>query len=249
MAVRLPSSKPLVPSGPTWSGTHGVATWRCTLPLGTRNGSSAWWRLTRSAPCPTEGRQTWAGSNERTPPDQVARVAEIDERADAGQGTAEEFLERLAIVWPGYFSSPDKAPPMPALSVSLDCFAQTFASIAEHFERRALEDSLPTVRVPAVFLLGADSPIPPEHGMASAALIPGARCIVEEGCGHLVWLEHPGSVRRALETNRVASAYDVGRCRETVDIECLTRTPNRPGDGERQRPQLRLNDRSSRMTC
>jgi pimeloyl-ACP methyl ester carboxylesterase len=137
---------------------------------------------------------------ERTPSDQVARAVEIDERADAGQGTAEEFLERLAIVWPGYFSSPDKAPPMPPLSVSLECFAQTFASIAEHFDQRALEDSLPTVRVPAVFLLGADSPIPPEHGVASAALMPGARCIVEEGCGHLVWLERPGSVRRALET-------------------------------------------------
>ena len=138
--------------------------------------------------------------SERTPPDKVARAAEIDERADAGQATAEEFLEGLAIVWPGYFSSPDKAPPMPDLSISVDCFAQTFASITEHFERRALEDSLPTVRVPAVFLLGADSPIPPEHGVASAALIPGARCIVEEGCGHFVWLEHPGSVRRALET-------------------------------------------------
>lgn len=138
--------------------------------------------------------------NERTLPDQVARAAEIDERADAGEATAEEFLERLAIARSRYFSSPDKAPPMPALSISLDCFSQTFASIAEHFERRALEDSLPTVRAPAVFLLGADSPIPPEHGVASAALIPGARCIVEDGCGHFVWLEHPGSVRRALET-------------------------------------------------
>lgn len=137
---------------------------------------------------------------ERTPPDQVARVVEIDERADAGEATVEDILEQLAIVWPAYFASPDKAPPMPPLSMSLDCFSGTMASVAEHFERGALEGSLPTVRVPTVFRLGRESPVPPEHGVASASLIPGARWIVEDDCGHFVWLERPGSVRRALET-------------------------------------------------
>jgi pimeloyl-ACP methyl ester carboxylesterase len=54
--------------------------------------------------------------------------------------------------------------------------------------------------VPTVFLLGAASPIPPEHGIASAALIPGARHEVLDDCGHFVWLESPGSVRRALDS-------------------------------------------------
>jgi hypothetical protein len=54
----------------------------------------------------------------------------------AGEGTAEDALEGLAIVWPGYFSSPDKAPPMPPLSLSLECYAGTFASIHAHFERK-----------------------------------------------------------------------------------------------------------------
>jgi len=49
---------------------------------------------------------------------------------------------------------------------------------------------------PAV--LGADSPIPPGHGIATAALIPGAQYAVEPDCGHFAWLERPGSVRQAL---------------------------------------------------
>jgi pimeloyl-ACP methyl ester carboxylesterase len=136
---------------------------------------------------------------ERIPPHLAARARELDERAMAGEGTTEQALESLALVWPGYFSSPGKAPPMPPLSLSVDCYAGTFASIHWHFEQHTLERALPAVTVPAVFLLGAASPIPPEHGIASAALIPGARYHIEDDCGHFVWLERPGSVRRALQ--------------------------------------------------
>lgn len=139
---------------------------------------------------------------ERTPPRLAARAKELDDRAMAGEGTAEEALESFAIVWPGYFSAPDKAPPMPPLSLSLDCYAETFASIHWHFEHKTLEQALPAVTAPAVFVLGAASPIPAEHGIASAALMPGARYHVEDDCGHFVWLERPGSVRRALESIR-----------------------------------------------
>jgi pimeloyl-ACP methyl ester carboxylesterase len=52
--------------------------------------------------------------------------------------------------------------------------------------------------MPTVFVLGADSPIPPEHGIATAALIAGARFRLEPDCGHFPWLERPGSVRAAL---------------------------------------------------
>ncbi len=89
---------------------------------------------------------------------------------------------------------------MPPLSLSLECYAGTFASIHAHFERKTLERCLPSLRIPAVFLLGAASPVPPQHGVASAALIPGARPIIEDDCGHFRWLERPGSVRRALQS-------------------------------------------------
>ena len=136
---------------------------------------------------------------ERIRPDLAARAMELDARAMAGEGTPEDALESLAIVWPGYFSSLDKAPPMPPIRMSVDCYAQTFASINEHFDRHTLERLLPALTMPIVFLLGADSPIPPSHGIASAALNPGARCVVEEDCGHFPWIERPGSVRKALE--------------------------------------------------
>jgi pimeloyl-ACP methyl ester carboxylesterase len=139
---------------------------------------------------------------ERIPPELSARALELDERAMAGEGTAEDAMESLAILWPGYFSSPDKASPMPPLSLSVQCYAETCASIQAHFEQHALELSLPSLQVPAVFVLGADSPIPPSHGIASATLIPGARYQIEEKCGHFPWLERPGSVRKALESIR-----------------------------------------------
>jgi pimeloyl-ACP methyl ester carboxylesterase len=135
----------------------------------------------------------------RLRPELVARAQELDERAMAGEGTAEEAVESMTIVWPGYFSSVDKAPPMPPLRMSVECYAQTFASILEDFDRHTLEQSLPALTMPAVFVLGADSPIPPRHGIASAELIPGGRYVVEEECGHFPWIERPGSVRKALE--------------------------------------------------
>lgn len=104
----------------------------------------------------------------------------------------------LAIVWPGYFAKPDQAPPMPPLSLSVDCHARTFESILWHFEHQTLERELPALRVPTALVLGADSPIPPGHGMATAALIPGAQYRIEPDCGHFAWLERPGSVRQAL---------------------------------------------------
>jgi pimeloyl-ACP methyl ester carboxylesterase len=135
---------------------------------------------------------------QRIQPELAARALELDERAMAGQGTAEDALESLAIVWPGYFSSSQAAPPMPPLSLSAECYAETFASIQEHFGQHTLERSLPALRLPALFVLGAASPIPARHGVASADLIPGAQHQIKN-CGHFPWLEHPGSVRKALE--------------------------------------------------
>ena len=136
---------------------------------------------------------------ERMRPELAARARELDERAAAGQGTAQDALESLAMVWPGYFSSPQAAPPIPPLSLSVECYAGTFASIQEHFGQHILERSLPSLTVPALFVLGAASPIPVTYGIASAGLIPGAQCQIEEDCGHFPWLERPGSVRKALE--------------------------------------------------
>jgi pimeloyl-ACP methyl ester carboxylesterase len=136
---------------------------------------------------------------ERMTPEMAARAQKIQERSEAGEATMEDAREGLALIWPGYFAAPDQAPPMPPLRLSPECFAGTFASINSHFEHKTLERSLPALTIPAVFVLGAASPIPPRHGVASAALIPGARYIIEDDCGHFPWLERPGAVRRALD--------------------------------------------------
>ncbi len=140
---------------------------------------------------------------QRIPPEGLSKAMELDRRAMAGEGTPDDALESLAILWPGYFSPHAPAPPMPDIALSIPCYAGTFDSVHEQFTLGTLQKLLPGIRVPSFFVLGADSPIPPEHGIASAALIPGARYEVLANCGHFLWLESPGSVRRVL--NAVAT--------------------------------------------
>ena len=182
---------------PMSSDTHGVVIWVCTSQPTTPIGYWDWWPLIRSEQSRTAARPIWDGSGrERISPEDAARAGEPDERALAGEGTPEEFLEGLALLWPAYFSSAAVAPPMPPMAMSIHCYADTFESIHEQFRQGTLQEMLPHIQVPSVFLLGAASPIPPEHGIASAALIPGARYEVLDECGHFVWLEFPGSVPR-----------------------------------------------------
>jgi proline iminopeptidase len=137
---------------------------------------------------------------ERATPEAAARAAELDEKAMRGEGTAADAIEGVALIWPGYFPDPVSAPPMPAMEISLAAYAETFASIREHFERRTLETLLPKTHVPTLFLLGERSPIPPAHGVASADLMPMAEVKVLPDCGHFVWLDQPGSVRQGLDS-------------------------------------------------
>ncbi|HLK13728.1 MAG TPA: alpha/beta hydrolase [Fimbriimonadaceae bacterium] len=134
---------------------------------------------------------------ERCLPMYAARLAELNAQQEL---SAAEMIEHLALIWSGYFGNPEAAPPMPVLRMSPECSSGTWESIWEHFGRGTLEESLPKVQVPTVFVLGSKSPMPIDRGSESAALIPGARCIVEEGCGHFPWLERPGSIRRAIDS-------------------------------------------------
>lgn len=138
--------------------------------------------------------------DERTPAEVKTRLSEIDEHAETGNGTAEEALESLALTWPARFADPSNAPKMPPMSISLECSAETWASIQDHLAKQTLARLLPLVTIPTVVVLGADSPIPPEQGLASAALIPGATAKVLEGCGHFPWIERPGVVRDAVDS-------------------------------------------------
>jgi len=141
---------------------------------------------------------------ERIPPEHMARAQELDEAVMRGEGTTEDAMESLRLLWPAYFADPDHPPPMPRMDISVPCSAQTWESIHSHLSERTLEEELPSIRVPCVFVLGGASPIPPRHGEATATLISGASVVVVEGCGHFPWLEHAGVVRLALD--RIAKA-------------------------------------------
>ena len=139
---------------------------------------------------------------ERTPPEAAARAAALDERAMRGEGAPGDAIEGLSIVWPAYFATPSEAPSMPPMRMSLECYSQTWESIHHELASQTLPSLLGAIRVPTAFVLGADSPIPPRHGLASAALIPGATTVVLDGCGHFPWLERPGVIRDALDSVR-----------------------------------------------
>jgi len=136
---------------------------------------------------------------ERTTPEAAARAAELDEKALRGEGTSADQIEGLALVWPGYFADPATAPPMPPMEISVEAYSQIFESIRQHFERQTLVSLLPNISVPTRFLLGEKCPIPPAHGIASAALLRDAEARVLADCGHFIWMDRPGAVREGLD--------------------------------------------------
>ena len=135
---------------------------------------------------------------ERVGAEQAARAEELDARAQSPEGSPDDAVEAFRIMWPGNFASPEKALPMPPTRVSLPCNNATFESIFEHFKAETLTRGLGDVRLPTVFVLGADSPLRPRHNLATAALLPNATYQIED-TGHVVWMERPGAVRRALD--------------------------------------------------
>jgi pimeloyl-ACP methyl ester carboxylesterase len=132
---------------------------------------------------------------DRTPAEDRERAAELDDRAMRGEGTPEDALESMRLVWPAYFASRDNAFPMPPLRVSVEAYAALWTALTEALP--ALERALPGIRVPFGVVAGAGSPMPVAEGTVAA--IPGAWLEVVEGAGHFPWYERPGSVRAGLE--------------------------------------------------
>lgn len=133
----------------------------------------------------------------RTPESVRSRAQELDERSLRGEGTAEDVIEGLSLVWPAYFPSWDAAPPMPPIRASLPCYSETWTSIRAELPR--LESALGDIQVPMGFVACTASPLPGSAALDSAARIPGAWVEMVDDAGHLPWLDVPGSVRRAFE--------------------------------------------------
>jgi pimeloyl-ACP methyl ester carboxylesterase len=133
----------------------------------------------------------------RTPEEAAQRAIELDEKSMRGEGTEEDVLESMRLLWPAYFADPERTLPFPELRSSVPAYAGLWESLKAELPR--LPEALATIRVPFGLVAGAGSPLPNDAAAATARAIPGAWLEVVEGAGHFPWFERPGSVRAALE--------------------------------------------------
>jgi pimeloyl-ACP methyl ester carboxylesterase len=133
----------------------------------------------------------------RTPEADRERAEELDERAMRGEGTPDDAVESMRIVWPAYFADREHTLAFPDLRVSVAAYSGLWDSLNAELPR--LSAALATVAVPFGFVAGAGSPVPVAAVAATARAIPGAWLEVVDGAGHFPWFERPGSVRAALE--------------------------------------------------
>jgi len=134
----------------------------------------------------------------RTPQEGRERARELDERAMAGKGTAEEGLESLRILWPAYFADPENAPSMPPMRMSVEAYSGAISEVTKGTDEVAA--ALATSEVPYGVIAGAGSPMPwGQAARASVELSPRAFLIVVPAAGHFPWLDEPGCVFAALQ--------------------------------------------------
>jgi pimeloyl-ACP methyl ester carboxylesterase len=133
-------------------------------------------------------------------PQQRRRMDEIEQREQRGEVTAEESLESFEMIWPGYFADPTRAPAMPPVALSGECYIETMASITAHAESGTLAKALPRLPpgLPVLFIHGADSPMPVRTSTDTAALIPHGQVELIERAGHFVWLDQPQRTHAAI---------------------------------------------------
>jgi proline iminopeptidase len=139
----------------------------------------------------------------RLTPEQKARIDEVEQLRREGRATEADLIERARLGWPQFFADPAHAPPLPAnMRIGVECSRETNAAITDHFARRTLEQGLPGVRIPALFVHGELDPMPPGWTRRTAALVPGAAVVILPGRGHFPWMEMSGEIRDAVASFR-----------------------------------------------
>jgi pimeloyl-ACP methyl ester carboxylesterase len=134
----------------------------------------------------------------RTPANDRDRGRELDKRAMDGEGTPEDFLESLRLVWPAYFADPDNVPPMPPLRLSVEAYSAIINEVTKDTDRLAV--ALAAAEVRYGVLAGGASPMPwGQAARATVELSPRAFLKVVPAAGHFPWLDEPGCVLAALK--------------------------------------------------
>jgi pimeloyl-ACP methyl ester carboxylesterase len=134
----------------------------------------------------------------RTPESDRRRSQELDDRAMRGEGTPEEALESMRLVWPAYFASREHVMPFPSIRASVDAYAGLLEATTVAIP--ALERQLAGVEVPFGCIAGARSPMPYRQAAApTARSVPKGWLEVIGEAGHFPWFERPGCVRAGLQ--------------------------------------------------
>jgi len=135
----------------------------------------------------------------RTPEEVRAKAEELDRRAMAGEGTEDDALESLRLVWPAYFNDPDHAPPMPeGVRLSVPCYSETFEDILRLTSSGELPGRAAAYDGPVEVVYGLGSPFPVETSIDTAAAFPHGNATAVPEAGHFPWVEEPGCVADAL---------------------------------------------------
>src|ERR1700750_1408428 len=101
----------------------------------------------------------------------------------AGQGSSDDGLEGLAIMWPALFAHPGNAPPMPPLRLSVDAYSGLIGEMGEGLDEVAA--ALAAGSVPYGVVAGAGSPIPwGQAARTTAELSSRAFLTVVPAAGH-----------------------------------------------------------------
>lgn len=130
--------------------------------------------------------------------EQGARIDEIEARRRAGEVTFWELAERGLLIWNAYFLDPARRLPPPE-ALGLECSIEANRSMSEHHAAGTLADRLPSLPArPALFVHGAQDPLPVESSTETAKLLSGARVVLIDGSGHFPWAERPDEFRRAV---------------------------------------------------
>ena len=104
------------------------------------------------------------------------------------------MVTSLTLLWPGYFAQPEPAPAIPpGTRASMAGYVGTFVSMSEHLADGSLAGALRHLRMPAIFLPGAQSPMPISQGKQASALLPGSEVVIVPALGHCPGTSSPAA--------------------------------------------------------
>ena len=124
-------------------------------------------------------------------------IAKLEALPKSGLDPAETAVERLRLIWPGYFSDPLAAPPVPPIEYDTAAGGAIMSDAGPMLTEGVLEKALPALDIPSLHLIARHSPIDPAANEKTAALMRGAVVEFTE-TGHFAWIEQPGVIRDSI---------------------------------------------------